>query len=124
MSIQISLGLQKPEKACKALKELIISALARPYPNFNSPFALEMDASNFALGCAFLQKNESGILFPVLFYSQKFSAPERNYFVYDRELLAIIEAFSMWHHILFGSSDPIQVFTDHKNLLTLLSITS
>lgn len=105
------------EEAFKALKEVIISAPARPHPDFDSPFALETDASNFAMGCALLQKNESGILLPVLFHSRKFSAPERNYSVYDRELLAIVEAFSIWRHILLGSSDPIQVFTDHKNLL-------
>ena len=34
----------------------------------------------------------------------------------DKELLAIHEAFKIWHHHLEGSTFPIDVFTDHKNL--------
>ena len=36
--------------------------------------------------------------------------------IYDWELLAIIHALKLWRHYLYGSSFPIQVFTDHKNL--------
>jgi hypothetical protein len=33
-----------------------------------------------------------------------------------KKLLAIHEAFKVWHHHLEGSVHPIEVFTDHKNL--------
>jgi len=45
-----------------------------------------------------------------------FSAPELNYNVYDKELLAIFEAFKIWRHYLEGSASPIEVVIDHKNL--------
>ena len=39
-----------------------------------------------------------------------------NYDTYDKELLAIFEAFKHWHHYLEGSGAPVLVVTDHKNL--------
>ena len=53
---------------------------------------------------------------PVAFLSQTFSAPELNYDVYDKELLAIFEAFKIWRHYLERSTSPINVVIDHKNL--------
>ena len=53
---------------------------------------------------------------PVAFHSRTFSAPELNYDTHDKELLAIFEAFRVWHQYLKGSGIPINVLTDHKNL--------
>ena len=53
---------------------------------------------------------------PIAFYSQTFSTLELNYDVYDKELLAIFEAFKIWQYYLEESALPIDVVTDHKNL--------
>jgi len=45
-----------------------------------------------------------------------FFALELNYNVYNKELLAIFKAFKIWWHYLEGSTSPIDVVTDHKNL--------
>ena len=45
-----------------------------------------------------------------------FSAPELNYDIHNKELLAIFEAFKIWWHYLEGSASPIDIVTDHKNL--------
>ena len=58
----------------------------------------------------------SGELHPVAFHSRTFHAPERNYDVHNKELLAIYEAFKRWQHYLEGSGDPVDVVTDHRNL--------
>jgi len=39
-----------------------------------------------------------------------------NYDVQDKELFAIYEAFQIWRHYLEGSTAPIDVITNHKNL--------
>ena len=44
------------------------------------------------------------------------TAPELNYDTHDKELLAIHESFQAWRHYLEGSTTPIDVITDHKNL--------
>ena len=41
---------------------------------------------------------------------------ERNYQIYDQELLAIIEALKEWRHYLEGLPVPFEIATDHKNL--------
>ena len=39
-----------------------------------------------------------------------------NYPIYDKELLAIVEAFKEWRVYVEGITHPVRVFTDHKNL--------
>ena len=41
---------------------------------------------------------------------------ELNYPIYDKELLAVVEAFKQWRVYLEGTATPVQVYTDHKNL--------
>lgn len=41
---------------------------------------------------------------------------ERNYDIYDKELMAVIRALEAWHHYLEGLSNKFQILTDHKNL--------
>ena len=53
---------------------------------------------------------------PIAFHSQMFSVAKMNYDVHDKELLAIYEAFHKWKHYLEGTSIPVEVLIDHKNL--------
>jgi hypothetical protein len=52
----------------------------------------------------------------VAFMSKSFIEAERNYDIYDRELLAIIKALEEWRHYLEGSPHKIEILSDHKNL--------
>ena len=62
------------------------------------------------------QTNPDGELHPVCYYSRKFSPAELNYPIYDKELLAVVEAFKQWRVYLEGAATPVKVYTDHKNL--------
>ena len=86
--------------------------------NPNKSRVLETDASDFAIGACLSQEGDDGKLRPVAYYSRKLSAPELNYDVHDKELLAIVAACQQWRVYLEGSGEPIQVWTDHKNLTT------
>ncbi|KAI1000573.1 hypothetical protein K3495_g7621 [Podosphaera aphanis] len=44
------------------------------------------------------------------------SPAESNYEIYDKELLAIVQAFEEWRPELEGSPSPVNVITDHKAL--------
>jgi len=44
------------------------------------------------------------------------SATQYNYEIYNKELLAIIESFELWHTDLEGTDLPVQVLTDYKSL--------
>ncbi len=48
--------------------------------------------------------------------SKSLSITERNYEIYDKELLAIMLALSEWRHYLMGAAKDIEIWTDHQNL--------
>ncbi|KIN99395.1 hypothetical protein M404DRAFT_30453 [Pisolithus tinctorius Marx 270] len=53
---------------------------------------------------------------PCAFIPQLFNPAERNYDIYDRELLGVIRGLKTWRHYLHGSLLLVKVFTNHKNL--------
>ena len=79
--------------AFETLKKAFTSAPVLLHPDLTKPFTIETDVSDFAIGAIFSQSDNDGILHPVAFYSRKFTPPEINYLVYDKELFAIIFAF-------------------------------
>jgi hypothetical protein len=85
-------------------------------PDRSEPFFLYCDASNFAVGAALHQHSKNGQLQPVAFYSRKLSDSERNYTIFDKELLAIKEPLAYWRHLLIGTAIPITIYSDHDNL--------
>jgi hypothetical protein len=87
------------------------------HPILTDPFELEVDASGFAMGAVLLQKKEDGKKHPIAYYSKTLSAVERNYDVYDLELLAIVNALDHWRPYLAGSPHRIIIYSDHQNLL-------
>jgi len=44
------------------------------------------------------------------------SPVERNYKIYDKELLAIVEALDKWRQYLLDTVEKFEVWTDHENL--------
>jgi len=77
---------------------------------------METNVSDYALAAILSIITKNNDIYPIAFYFQTFSTPELNYNIYDKELLAIFEAFKIWRHYLEGSISPIDIVTDHKNL--------
>jgi hypothetical protein len=98
------------------LKELLTNNPILVYPDQEKPFLLETDASDFAYGAVISQQDDENTWRPVGYISHSFTAPERNYEVHDKELLAIIRTFEEWRSHLSGTKYPVTVLTDHANL--------
>lgn len=111
------------ESAFCSLKSAFTSAPVLTHPNYDRPFVLEADASGYAVGAVLSQQADDGHLHPVDFYSRSLTDAERNYPIYDKELLAIVVALRHWRHHLMGASHRTTVFTDHKNLATFMTAT-
>ncbi len=62
-----------------------------------------------------MQTDINGNQHPCAYMSKSFSA-ERNYEVYDRELLGIICALRDWQHYVQGSPHETIIYSDYKNL--------
>jgi len=41
---------------------------------------------------------------------------ERNYEIYNKELLGIVEALLKWQQYLLNTTEPFKIWTDHENL--------
>lgn len=107
-------------KAFHSLKTAFAAAPVLAHPNPVLPFVLEVDASETGVGALLSQRpTPDGALHPCGFFSKKLSPAECNYEIGDRELLAIILALKEWKHLLEGTSVPVLILTDHKNLTYL-----
>lgn len=80
------------QKAYESLKEAFTTAPILKISEDNKPFRLETDSSNFATGAVLEQLSDDGIYHPVAYYSKSLNEHERNYEIYDKEMLAIIRA--------------------------------
>ena len=74
-----------------------------------------MDASEHAIGGVLSQEQE-GKWKPITFLSRTMQPVERNYKIYDKELLVIIEALMKWRQYLLDAIEPFEIWTDHENL--------
>jgi hypothetical protein len=91
------------------LKESLITAPVMALPDFSIPFVLQTDASGTGLGAILMQKGR-----PISYYSRTIGPRAAAMSTYDKEALAILEAFKKWRHYFLGSE--LQIKTDQKSL--------
>ena len=77
---------------------------------------MEFNALDYALAAILSIVNEENEVYLVIFYSCTFTMVELNYNTYNKELLAIFEAFKIWWYYLESLAYPIDIVIDHKNL--------
>ena len=105
---------QEQQEAFNAIKEQFCEEPILKVYNPDLPTCVECDASGFATGGILSQKHEDGLWHLVAYHSQLMSKEERNYEIYDREMLGLIRALEDWRHFLERIS--FKVITDHKNM--------
>ena len=64
-------------------------------PRREGKFRVEVNVSGHAIGGVLSQEQEDKQK-PVAFLSRTMSSAERNYKIYDKELLAIVEVLDKW----------------------------
>ena len=105
------------QQAFDDLKTRFTSEPVLIMPDQTKPFQIECDASKYASGAVLTQLDSNRDRHPCVFISKTFSPAERNYEIYNRELLAIIRALEEWRHYIQGSPHTMIIFSDHKNLM-------
>lgn len=103
------------QSAFDALKIAVMSAPVLAIPTDSDPYQVEADSSGCAIG-AVLSQCQHRFWHPITFLSKSLNPTERNYEIYDRNLLAIMTALSEWHHHLMGAPVDFEIWTDHQNL--------
>ena len=87
------------------------------FPDPEKPYRLITDASDFAVGAILEQPDALNCWHPIMYYSKSLQPTERNYEIHDKELLAIILTLEHFRHYLEGHAKPIEIWTDHGNLV-------
>lgn len=88
------------------------------HPDFDRPFHVRMDASDYAIGGYLFQIDDSGKERIIGYGGRKLNDAERMYPTREKELLAALHAMRTWKVYLIDK--PFYVDTDHKTLETLL----
>ncbi|WJZ82921.1 hypothetical protein VitviT2T_002642 [Vitis vinifera] len=100
------------------LKKFLTTTPIVRAPNWQLPFELMCDASDFAIG-AVLGQREDGKPYVIYYASKTLNEAQRNYTFTEKELLDVVFVLDKFRAYLLGSF--IIVFTDHSALKYLLT---
>ena len=90
-----------------------------------APVLLQTDASAYSIGAVLSQEggitpslatHKKPVLHPIIYFSATFTPTERNYDIYERELLAVMKALAHWRPYPGWTKYPFTIMTDHANL--------
>ncbi|GKC51756.1 reverse transcriptase domain-containing protein [Tanacetum coccineum] len=101
------------QKAFESLKEKLTCAPVIVSPNWNLPFELMCDASDFAIGAVLGQKDGKNF-HPIYFASKTLNSAQQKYTVTEKELMAVVFAFDKFRSYLILSKTIVH--TDHSAL--------
>nr|GEZ43322.1 reverse transcriptase domain-containing protein [Tanacetum cinerariifolium] len=105
-------------KAFRTLKEKLTEAPILISPDWDQPFELMCDASDFAVGVVLRQRIKKHFR-PIHYASKTMTEAESNYTTTEKEMLAVVYAFEKFCSYLI--MDKNIVYTDHSALKYLFA---
>lgn len=107
------------EEALNAIKSHLVTAPILSCPNFDIPFSIQTDASDYGLGAVLTQMTEEGEKV-ICYLSRSLTKTERRFSVTEKECLAVLFAVEKLRPYIEGTK--FTVITDHYSLKWLYSI--
>lgn len=109
------------DQAFEKLKLALLSipTLYHYQPEYDTK--VETDASDGVVAGVLSQKQPNDKWCPVAFYSKVLSGSELNWEIHDKELFAILTAFSKWRPELLSAQAQVDVYSDHRSLEYFMS---
>nr|GEU88324.1 reverse transcriptase domain-containing protein [Tanacetum cinerariifolium] len=105
-------------QAFRTLKDKLTEALILIAPNWDQPFELMCDASDYAVGVVLGKRVEKRFR-PIHYASKTMNQAEANYTTTEKEMLAVVYAFEKFHSYLIMNKSI--VYTDHSALKYLFA---
>nr|GEZ30514.1 reverse transcriptase domain-containing protein [Tanacetum cinerariifolium] len=105
-------------EAFQTLKRKLTEALILITPNWDLPFELMCDASDFAIGAVLGQRQEKHFR-PIHYARKTMTEAESNYTTTEKEMLAVVYAFKKFRSYLIMNKNI--VYTDHSALKYLFA---
>lgn len=107
------------EEAFQTLRKCLLTTPILKYPNFEKPFKIIVDASDFACGGVLTQQYD-GIDMPITYISRSFKKGELNKPPIEKELLAVHFAVTQLRPYIYGRHFVVN--SDHKPLIYLYNL--
>ncbi|GJT15823.1 reverse transcriptase domain-containing protein [Tanacetum coccineum] len=104
--------------AFQTLKKKLTEAPILIAPNWDQPFEIMCDASDYAIGAVLGQRIEKHFR-PIHYASKTMSEAETNYTTTEKEMLAVVYAFEKFRSYLIMNKSV--VYTDHSALKYLFN---
>nr|GFA58259.1 reverse transcriptase domain-containing protein [Tanacetum cinerariifolium] len=95
-------------QACRTLKEKLTEAPILIAPNWDQPFELMCDASDYAVGAVLGQRIEKHFR-PIHYASKTMNQAEANYTTTEKEMLAVVYAFEKLQNPYENIFDPKEI---------------
>ena len=108
---------EKEQAAFDELRQRLCSTPVLTCSKPGRPLLVETDASKYVCSGILSQHDEDGKWSPIAYRSKTMAPAACNYDIYDKELLAIVQALKEWRRYLRGSGQHFRVLTDHNNLI-------
>jgi transposase InsO family protein len=105
---------REQREAFMALKKALCTEPVLAYPDFNLPFVLYTDASNYGIGAILAQEHPDGTIRVVSYASRSLHNAEKQYAPTHKEALAVRWAVEKYRAYLLGRH--FTIMTDHKAL--------
>nr|GFA87430.1 hypothetical protein [Tanacetum cinerariifolium] len=105
-------------QAFRTLKDKLTEASILIAPNWDQPFELMCDASDYAVGAVLGQRIEKHFR-PIHYASKTMNQAEANYTTTEKEMLAVVYAFENFRSYLIKNKSI--VYTDHSALKYLFA---
>lgn len=100
------------QEAFVLLIDKFIEEKTLAFPDMNKPYILRTDASGFAISAILSQLDDNGDEKIIVCISRTLKGPELNYFITEKEMLAIVWSLQKLYTYLLGAKTT--VITDHK----------
>ena len=104
--------------AFELLKKKLTLAHIVVAPDWNLPFQLMCDASDFAVGVVLGQRKEN-VFYAIYYANRTLNDAQLNYATNEKELLAVVFAFDKLRPYLIGNK--VIVFTDQSAIKYLMT---
>jgi len=115
---------QTQQEAFETLKKAICNELELNYPDFNKPFILRTDASNYEVSGKLSQTDHFGNERVISFASKTLNSAPKNYSTVEKELYAIVFSLNKFYLYLDAQDFSIETNSQALTYLSFIKNTS
>ena len=99
---------RKAGESIQGVEEKVYTRTYVSSTGFRQKMRMEVDASDYVMEGMLSIEEEEGLWRLVAFLLKSLNEMERNYEIYDKEMLAIIQGLESWRHLLEGVQSSLR----------------